>query len=47
MGIRKILWPDDKGRFRPSLLSLSKVKELFLLQTLKNVRMLDVYSSTK
>jgi len=27
MGIRKELWPDDKGIFQPSLFSLSKAKK--------------------
>ena len=27
MGIRKELWPDERGRFQPSLFSLSKPKK--------------------
>jgi len=27
MGIRKELWPDDRGRLRPSTFSLSKAKK--------------------
>jgi len=45
MGTRKKLWPDDKGRFQPSVFSLSKTKKKTFLQTLKNVKMSDGYSS--
>jgi len=45
MGIRKELWPDDKGRYRPAFFSLSKAKKKTFLQTLKNVKMPDGYSS--
>ena len=45
MGIRKELWPDDKGKIRPSVFSLSKLKKKTFLQTLKNVKMSDGYSS--
>jgi len=45
MGIRKELWPDERGRFRPSLFSLSKAKKKTFLQTLKDIKMPDGYSS--
>jgi len=45
MGIRKELWAYDKGRFRPTLFSLLKEKKKTFLQTLKNVKMPDGYSS--
>ena len=45
MGIRKDLWPDANGRFRPALFSLSKAKKKIFLQTLKNVKVSDGYSS--
>jgi len=45
MGIRKELWLDDKGRFLPSIFSLSKAKKKNFLLTIKNVKMPDGYSS--
>jgi len=45
MGIRKELWPDERVRFRPSLFLLSKPKKKKFLQTLKDVKMPDGYSS--
>ncbi|XP_068498546.1 uncharacterized protein [Phaseolus vulgaris] len=45
MGIRNELWPDERGRFRPSVFSLSKPKKKTFLQTLKDVKMPDGYSS--
>ncbi|XP_068495089.1 uncharacterized protein [Phaseolus vulgaris] len=45
MGIRKELWPNDKGRFRPSVFSLSKTKKKTFLRTLKKAKMPDGYSS--
>jgi len=45
MGIRKVLWPNDKGRFLPTLFSLSKAKKKTFLQTLKSVKMPYGYSS--
>jgi len=45
MGIRKELRPYDRGRIRPSFFSLSKPKKKTFLQTLKNLKMRDGYSS--
>lgn len=45
MGIRKDLWPDDNGRFRPSLFTMSNAKKDVFLRTLKNVTVPDGYSS--
>lgn len=45
MSIRKDLWPNDNGRFHPSLFTMSNSKKDIFLRTLKNVPMPDGYSS--
>ena len=45
MGIRKELWPDENGRYRPSLFTMSNAKKDIFLRTLKNVTVPDGYSS--
>jgi len=45
IGIRKELWPDERGKFWPSLFSLSKPKKKMFLQTVKDVKMSYGYSS--
>ncbi|KAK2444096.1 hypothetical protein QL285_015149 [Trifolium repens] len=45
MGLRRDLWPDDKGKYRLALFSLTRDTKKLFLKTLKNVRVLDGYSS--
>lgn len=50
MGIRKELWEDDNGKYRPSLFTILNTKENgfkkdAFLRTLKNVKMPDGYAS--
>jgi hypothetical protein len=45
MGLRRDLWPDDKGKYRLALFSLTRDTKKLFLKTLKNVRVPDGYSS--
>ena len=45
MGIREALWPDENGRYRPSLFTLSNANKDIFLRTLKNVRLPHAYCS--
>ncbi|XP_025622948.1 uncharacterized protein [Arachis hypogaea] len=45
MGIRKDLWPDENGRYHPSLFTMSNSMKDVFLRTIKNIRVLDGLSS--
>ncbi|XP_045831553.1 uncharacterized protein LOC123922941 [Trifolium pratense] len=45
MDIRHDLWPDEKGRYRLAVFSLTRDTKRLFLNTLKNVRVPDGYSS--
>ncbi|KAK7258274.1 hypothetical protein RIF29_23845 [Crotalaria pallida] len=45
MGIRKELWPDDNGRYLPSLFTMVNAQKDIFLRTLLNVKVPDGYSS--
>ncbi|XP_052732434.1 uncharacterized protein LOC128196236 [Vigna angularis] len=44
-GIRPDLWPDENGRYLPSIYTLSNVNKDIFLKTLKNITVPDGYSS--
>lgn len=45
MGIRRDLWPDEKGKYRLAVFSLTRHTKRLFLNTLKNVKVPDGYSS--
>nr|XP_029144822.1 uncharacterized protein LOC112708962 [Arachis hypogaea] len=45
MGIRKDLWPDENGRYHPSLFKMSNSMKDVFLRTIKNIRVPDGLSS--
>ncbi|XP_057719684.1 uncharacterized protein LOC130934112 [Arachis stenosperma] len=45
MGIRKDLWPDENGRYHPSLFTMSNSMKDIFLRTIKNIRVPDGLSS--
>ena len=45
MGIREELWPNDNGRYKPALFTMSNAQKDVFLRTLKNVMVPDGYSS--
>jgi len=44
-GIRPNLWPDENGRYLPTIYTLSNVNKDIFLKTLKNITNSDDYSS--
>ncbi|RDY06305.1 hypothetical protein CR513_09723, partial [Mucuna pruriens] len=45
MGIKEDLWPDENGKYLPLLFTMTREQRKIFLTTLKNVKMLDGYSS--
>ena len=45
MGIRKDLWPNDKGKYQPCLFTMTNTMKDAFFKVLKNIKMLDGYSS--
>ncbi|XP_020961147.1 uncharacterized protein LOC110263725 [Arachis ipaensis] len=45
MGIKKDLWPDENGRYHPSLFTMSNSMKDILLHTIKNIRVPNDLSS--
>ena len=45
LGIRRDLWPDEKGKYKPALYTLSNASKTQFLTILKNVTVPDGYSS--
>ncbi|QHO34862.1 uncharacterized protein DS421_9g270660 [Arachis hypogaea] len=45
MGIRKDLWPDENGRYHPSLFTMSNSMKDIFLRTIKNIRVPDGLSN--
>ncbi|XP_057760053.1 uncharacterized protein LOC130980381 [Arachis stenosperma] len=45
MGTRKNLWPDENGRYHPSLFTMSNSMKDIFLRTIKNIRVPDGLSS--
>ena len=45
MGIKEDLWPDENGKFIPLLFTMTREQRNIFINTLKNVKMLNGYSS--